>query len=195
MIAHPLTLSGTLVRLEPLSEGHIAPLMAIAKGTPEGFLYTSTPVSDLEAEAYFGRAFSEREAGRAYAFALLVEGEVVGTSRFSSLEWAHRNCELGFTWLAPHVQGRGVNTESKYLMLRYAFETLALLRVYFYTDTRNKRSQAAIERLGAVYEGTLRAERVMKDGFVRDTRVYSVLQREWPRVKAGLEARLGAGAG
>lgn len=167
--------------------------MAIAKATPEVFLYTSTPTTDAEAEVYFGRAFKERAAGSTYAFALLVGGEVVGTSRFADIRWPHRNCELGFTWLSPQVQGTGVNTESKYLMLSYAFQTLEFLRVYFYTDARNGRSQRALERLGAVYEGTLRAERVMKDGFVRDTRVYSVVQREWPVLRAGLEARLHLG--
>lgn len=167
--------------------------MAIAKANPELYRYTSTPTTDAEAEGYFERAFREREAGRAYPFALLQAGDVVGTSRFAELRPEHRNCELGFTWLSPRVQGTTVNPESKYLMLQHAFEALQLLRVYFYTDTRNVRSQRALERLGATYEGTLRAERVMKDGFVRDTKVYSVLQREWPGVKAGLEARLKSG--
>lgn len=186
-----LVLTGPTVRLEPLAREHVAPLMAIAKAHAEHYRYTSTPTTDAEAEAYFERAFREREAGRAYPFALVREGQVVGTSRLAEVRLDHRNCELGYTWLAPEVQGTGVNPESKYLLLRFAFETLELLRVHFYTDTRNVRSQRALERLGAVYEGTLRAERIMRDGYLRDTKVYAILQREWPGVKATLEARLG----
>ena len=198
MFEHPLVLEGTSVRLEPLAPSHIPDLLAIAEATPEGFRYTSTPTTPAEAEAYFGRAFSERDRGVAYPFVLLGKGEdggeteVVGTSRFADIRLAHRGCELGFTWLAPQVRGTAVNLESKYLMLRHAFEQLDFLRVYFYTDARNTRSQRAILKLGATYEGTLRAERVMQDGFVRDTLLYSVIHSEWADVKAGLEARLAA---
>jgi len=180
------------VRLEPLAPRHIPDLLAIAGATPELYTYTSTPTTPAEAEAYFERAFSERERGVAYPFVLLVENRVVGTSRFADIRVTHRNCELGFTWLEPRVQGTAVNPESKYLMLRHAFEVLDFLRVYFYTDARNARSQRAILKLGAVYEGTLRAERVMQDGFVRDTVVYSVIHSDWAVVKAGLEIRLAA---
>ncbi len=199
MIEHPLVLEGTSVRLEPLAPRHIPDLLAIAGATPEMFRYTSTPTTPAEAEAYFERAFSERERGVAYPFVLLSRGEdgdesekVVGTSRFADIRPVHRGCELGFTWLTPKAQGTAVNLESKYLMLRYAFERLDFLRVYFYTDARNTRSQRAILKLGATYEGTLRAERVMQDGFVRDTLLYSVIHSEWAGVKAGLEARLTA---
>ena len=182
--------------LEPLGTQHIAPLLRIAQGSPEAFRYTSTPTTPEEAKAYFERAFGERERGVAYPFVLLGSdkdgGEVLGTSRFADIRPAHRGCELGFTWLAPQVRGTAVNLESKYLMLRHAFEVMDFLRVYFYTDARNTRSQRAILKLGAVYEGTLRAERVMKDGFIRDTLLYSVIHSDWPDVKAGLEAQLAA---
>jgi RimJ/RimL family protein N-acetyltransferase len=194
-IAHPLYLSGAAVTLVPLEAQHIAPLMQIAQASPERFRYTSTPTTPAEADAYFGRAFREREQGRAYPFALLAGGEVVGTSRYADISYANRNCELGFTWLAPPVQGGSVNVESKYLLLRHAFETLDFLRVYFYTDARNAQSRRAIEKLGAHYEGTLRAERVMKDGHIRDTLLFSVIHSEWPVVKKGLEARLAARLG
>ncbi len=190
-VRHPLTLTGRLVALEPLAEVHTGPLLEIATTAPEHYRFTSTPTTSAEAERYFGRVFRERDAGTAYPFAVLVGGEVVGTSRYADIRAAHRNCELGFTWLAPHVQGTHVNLESKYLMLRYAFEDLGFLRVYFYTDARNERSQRAIRKLGAVYEGTLRAERVMKDGFIRDTLLFSIIHTDWPEVKRNLEARLG----
>lgn len=189
-LRHPLVLTGRVVTLEPLEPRHIAALRRIAEARPQDFLYTSTPTNDDEAEAYFARAFSEREAGLAYPFVILLGGRVVGTSRYAALEHTNRNCEIGFTWLDPQVRGTAVNLETKYLMLAHAFEVLAFLRVYLYTDARNERSQRAIRKLGAVYEGTLRAERVMKDGFVRDTQVFSILSHEWPEVKRGLEVRL-----
>ncbi len=180
------------MRLEPLGEEHLGPLLEIATANPEVYRFTSTPTTAAEAEAYFARAFRERDAGTAYPFVLLVDGQIVGTSRYSSLNTANRNCELGFTWLAPSAQGTAVNLESKYLMLTYAFETLDLLRVYFYTDARNTRSERAIRKLGAVFEGTMRAERVMKDGHIRDTLLFSVIYSDWPEVKRGLETQLSA---
>ncbi len=110
-----------MVTLEPLEAVHIAPLLAISKASPELYRYTSAPTTDAEAEVYFAKAFGERKAGVAYPFALLVGGKVVGTSRYADIRVAHRNCELGFTWLAPQFQGTGVNIESKYVMLQYAF--------------------------------------------------------------------------
>ncbi len=189
-LRHPLVLRGRVVTLEPLEMRHIVPLMGIAEAHPQDFVYTSTPTNDDEAKAYFDRAFSEREAGLAYPFVILLGERVVGTSRYAAADRSNRNCEIGFTWLDPQVRGTAVNLETKYLMLGHAFEVLEFLRVYLYTDARNVRSQRAIRKLGAVYEGTLRAERVMKDGFVRDTQVFSILSHEWPEIKRGLEARL-----
>lgn len=194
-IAQPLVLSGSSVTLVPLEAAHVAPLMQIAQASPERFRYTSTPTTPAEADAYFGRVFREREQGLAYPFVLLSGGAVVGTSRYADISYPNRNCELGFTWLAPSVQGSAVNLESKYLLLRHAFEALDFLRVYFYTDARNVQSQRAIQKLGAHYEGTLRAERVMKDGHIRDTLLFSVIHSEWPEVKKGLEARMTARLG
>ena len=189
-ISHPLVLPGRVVRLEPLGEEHLGPLLEIATANPELYRFTSTPTTEAEAEAYFARAFCERDAGTAYPFVLLVDNQIVGTSRYSSLNTSNRHCELGFTWLAPSVQGTAVNLESKYLLLTYAFETLDLLRVYFYTDARNERSAHAIRKLGATFEGTMRAERVMKDGHIRDTLLFSIIYSEWPAVKRGLETQL-----
>lgn len=195
-VQHPLTLTGRVVVLEPLAEVHLGPLIALGKATPEVYRFTSTPTTDAAAEAYFSRAFHERDAGTAYPFAVrhLASGDVIGSSRLYKLDYGNRNCEIGFTWFAPAVHGGGVNLESKYLMLRYAFETLTFLRVQFHTDARNVRSQKAILKLGAVYEGTLRAERVMKDGFIRDSMLFSIIYSDWPDVKRNLEARLGVTA-
>ena len=194
MISHPLVLEGRVVRLEPLAEQHIGPLMDIAKATPDLFKYTSTPVTDEQAEDYFARAFKERDEGRAYLFTLVYkpEDKIVGTSRFADIVQRHRNAELGFTWLTPDVQGTSVNVESKYLMLQHAFEALELLRVHIITDTRNSRSQRAIRALGAQYEGTLRAHHVAKGGYIRDTMVFSIIRSDWAHVKAHLEGRIEA---
>lgn len=193
---HPLTLRGRAVALEPLAEVHLEPLLAIAAVAQEHYRFTSTPTTPAEAEAYFSRAFRERGAGAAYPFAVrqVASDEIVGSSRFYKLDYANRGCEIGFTWFAPRVFGSGVNLESKYLMLCYAFDTLDFLRVQFLTDTRNTRSQRAILKLGAVYEGTLRAERIMKDGFVRDSMLFSIIHTDWPEVKRNLETRLGLAA-
>ena len=195
-IEHPLTLTGRLVVLEPLAEAHFEPLLEIAMAAPEHYRFTSTPTTPVEAERYFGQAFRERDAGTAYPFAVRhrASGELVGSSRLYKLDYGNRSCEVGFTWFAPAVHGSGVNLESKYLMLRYVFDSLDFLRVQFHTDARNLRSQKAILKLGAVYEGTLRAERVMKDGFIRDSMLFSIIHTDWPDVKRNLEARLGVTA-
>lgn len=185
-------LSGHLVRLEPLAPHHIEPLMAIGKATPEAFKFTSTPVTDAQRDAYFAKALGDAERGSAFPFAVIYQpnGEMVGTTRLTEIFWEHRNCELGYTWFMPRYQGVGVNAESKCLLLGYAFDTLELLRVQLRTDARNLQSQAAIKRLGAVYEGTLRKHMIVKEGFIRDSMVFSIVDTEWPRVKEGLEARI-----
>lgn len=191
-VPHPTVLEGKLVRLEPLAPEHIEPLMKISKAWPEEYELTSTPVTDKQAEAYFATAFAEREAGHAYPFTifLLSSGEPIGSSRFADIRWRHRNCELGYTWFRPDMYRSGVNIESKLLMLTAAFETLSWVRVQIHTDTRNERSQRAIESLGAVFEGVLRRHMIVKGDFIRDTKVYSVVDLDWPRVKERLIDRL-----
>lgn len=185
-------LEGRLVRLEPLAERHLPPLVAIALAHPEEYRLTSTPASAAAADAYFGRVFAQRAAGTAHPVAVVLRdgGRVVGTSRLSEVELGHRRCELGFSWLDPACFGTGVNVESKLLLLAFAFERLAMHRVQIHTDTRNLRSQRAIEALGARQEGVLRRHQVAKDGYVRDTVVYGITDLDWPEVRARLEGRL-----
>jgi len=192
MVPHPTILTGQVVRLEPLEKHHIAPLMSIALASPEEYRFTSTPVNEQQQELYFAQAFSERQEGRTYPFVVLdaTSGEILGSTRFADFRRQHRNCEIGYTWFTPRVFGSAVNVECKYLMLRYAFEDLALLRVQIHTDTRNTRSQRAIRALGARYEGVLRRHMITKDGFVRDTMVFAVTDLDWPAVEARLRERL-----
>lgn len=180
------------MRLEPLTEAHLPPLEAIASAAPQEFRLTSTPVTKAEAKTYFGLVFGQREHGTAYPVAVLLRssGRVVGTSRLTEIHEGHRRCELGFSWYDPALFRSGVNVESKLLLLRFAFETLGMHRVQIHTDTRNVRSQRAIEALGAKQEGVLRRHQVAHDGVVRDTVVYAITDLDWPEVSVLLRDRL-----
>lgn len=191
-VPHPTVLEGRLIRLVPLDREHMDPLMRISTGAPEEYRFTSTPVSEQQAAAYFATAFSERDAGRAYPFAVLSApgNEVIGSTRLADIRWQHRNCELGYTWFRPDLLRSGVNIESKLLLLGLAFDTLGFVRVQIHADTRNERSRRAIEALGAVREGELRRHMITKDGYIRDTVVYSIVDLEWPAVRSRLRERL-----
>jgi N-acetyltransferase len=192
VISEPVILSGHTVRLEPLQPEHVPALFEIACSHPDEFALTSTPTTEAQRDSYFKRVFTERDAGLAYPFVML-EAEtktVIGTTRYADIRWHHRNCELGFTWFDPRYFGTAVNTESKLLMLTHLFEELQFLRVQINTDVRNLRSQRAIEAMGATFEGTLRRNQVTKDGHIRDTKVYSIVDSDWPVVKHNLLARL-----
>jgi RimJ/RimL family protein N-acetyltransferase len=193
-VPHPTVLEGRLIRLVPLAQQHFEPLLRISSATPHEYSLTSTPVTAEQAEGYFSTAIEERDAGRAYPFTVMLapSGEIIGSTRLADIRWQHRNAELGYTWFRPDLHRTGVNVESKLLMLSLAFEKLELIRVQIHTDTRNVRSQRAIEALGAAREGTLRRHMITKDGFVRDTAVYSVVDLEWPDVRSRLLARLSA---
>jgi RimJ/RimL family protein N-acetyltransferase len=131
-------------------------------------------------------------AGRYVAWATVdrASGRAIGSTRFGDISPADGRLEIGWTWIAPSYQRTAANTEAKLLQLRYAFDDLGATRVALKTDGRNVRSQAAIERLGAVREGVLRRHMRLPDGFIRDTVYYSILAEEWPAVRDRLEERL-----
>lgn len=176
----------------PLETRHIPALFAIAESEPQRYRFTSTPVTPEQRDAYFGRALADRDAQRAYPFTVLTAdgGRILGTTRLTDVNAQHRNAELGYTWFHRDVVGTAVNSESKLLLFRFAFETLKLIRVEIHADTRNERSQSAIRAVGGIYEGVLRRHQVTKDGFVRDTMVFSVVDQDWPAAEAKLIARL-----
>jgi N-acetyltransferase len=202
----PVTLENTFVRLEPLSEAHISPLLEIAQRAPEAYTLTSVPPTLEGMTAYVNTAMGARASGRALPFATVDQrsGRVVGSTRLGNLEfWAwmpgHPNAktdgtpdaaEIGWTWLAPEAQRTPVNTAAKLLMLEFAFETWCVRRVTLKTDARNERSRNAIERIGASFEGILRSHLPAADGGVRDSAMFSLLQTEWSGAKARLEAML-----
>ena len=192
----PLVLAGSVVRIEPLTERH-APDLLTAADDPNIWTYLPAyqPKSLGDMQAWISDALSCAAGGEQIPFAIvmLTNERAVGSTRFLEIRRDARALEIGWTWLATPVQRSAVNTECKLLLLRHAFEALGALRVQFKTDRRNLRSQRAIERLGAVKEGTLRKHRINHDGFVRDSVYYSIVDDEWPTVKARLLQRLAQG--
>lgn len=192
-------LHGKRVKLEPFIQEHIPALLKIGQDTPAEFQLTSTPVNQAEADAYYGVALKARAAGTAFPFTISLQatGELVGMSRFNSLDFGNRNTEIGYTWFRPDQYGTATNVETKLLMLGFAFEQLLLHRVSLRTDVDNHRSRQAILALGAREEGVMRRHMLKRDGSLRDTVVYAITDLDWPEVKAHnlrrLERKLAAG--
>lgn len=187
-----VVLEGRHVRLEPLAERHLPGLAAFAFD-PDLWRYTVEHIAcDADLRRWFAAARADAATGRVLPFATLegAGGTVVGSTRFGNYEPAHARVEIGWTFVAPDWQRTAVNTEAKLLMLRHAFETLGCRRVELKTDALNARSRAAIERLGAREEGTLRRHTMTNSGRVRDTVYYSILDDEWPAVRERLARRL-----
>jgi RimJ/RimL family protein N-acetyltransferase len=188
----PVTLAGEHVVLEPLALEHEAALVrAAADGELWKLWYTTVPAPG-ETRAYLEAALAMREDGRAMPFAVrdAASGEIVGSTRFLNIEAAHRRLEIGATWYAKRVQRTALNTESKLLLLGHAFETLEAIAVEFRTHFMNHASRAAIARLGAKQDGILRNHQLGRDGVVRDTVVFSIIENEWPAVRANLRFKL-----
>jgi RimJ/RimL family protein N-acetyltransferase len=190
MSFEPVTLSGHYVRLEPLVERHRETLRPAAQNPRIWVLTTSAFGAAFD--AYFDGALKRAEAGieRPFAVRLLDEDRLVGSTRFMNIEAAHKRLEIGATWYDPTVWAGMVNPECKLLLMGHVFETLKWNRVEYKTDARNQRSREAILRLGATQEGILRKHMVLADGHVRDSVYFSIVDSEWPDVKAGLERRL-----
>jgi N-acetyltransferase len=199
------TLFGDFVRLEPLSREHIPGLAAAGSIDRSFYHWTSVPRNELEAAGYVEAALAMQNAGNAVPFATIraQDGVVIGSTRFWNLEhwpWPRDHprhngpvldaCEIGHTWLAASAIRTAANTEAKLLMLTHAFEAWQVLRVSLHTDARNQRSRAAIERLGAKFEGLLRAHRMAADYTARDSARFSIVAAEWPSVRQRLRGRL-----
>jgi N-acetyltransferase len=190
------TLENQIAKLEPLGEHHIPALLEIAQSTPpEIYALTTVPRTLEGMTAYVQTAIQARETKNAVPFATTASGVVVGCTRFGNLEyWAWDKktanpdaAEIGWTWLAPSVQRTKVNTSAKLVMLEFAFESWGVQRVTLKTDARNERSRNAILRIGASFEGILRAHMPSSDGGTRDTAMYSILATEWTEVKQRLQ--------
>jgi N-acetyltransferase len=187
-----ITLQGRHVRLEPLSLAHLDDLCDV--GLDESlWRWTVADVRTREdLRAYCETALAEEARGESLPFTLIecASSRAVGSTRFGNIALAHGRVEIGWTWVAAAWQRTAINTEAKLLLLTHAFEALGCTRVELKTDALNVKSRAAILRIGATEEGTLRRHTRTARGRIRDTVYFSILDNEWPRVRAGLEERL-----
>lgn len=185
------TLTGRHVTLRPLERADRDGLIAVASAGDLWDTFYANVAQLKDADRWLDAAFEQQDYGRARLFAVCdPSGRVVGTTRFMRMSEGHRRLEVGGTFYAKAVQRTGVNTEAKLLLLAHAFDVLACQCVQIRTDVLNMRSQAAIERLGAKRDGVLRGHQIVA-GRLRDTVVYSILDREWPGVKQNLQFLLG----
>jgi N-acetyltransferase len=187
----PCVLEGKFVRLEPLRPEHAPGIWEAAKSTDwEWFLGPLRTREDVDVRIAEGVAAEGR--GEAYAFAvrMLGDGRILGSTSYLTVVPRHKRAEIGSTWYSKDVWGTAVNPECKFLLLRHAFERWGAVRIQLGTDSRNLHSQRAILKLGAKFEGTLRNHGIRPDGSVRDAKLYSIINAEWPEVKAKLVSRI-----
>jgi RimJ/RimL family protein N-acetyltransferase len=186
----PVTLEGSIVRLEPLSLDHVPGLADVAL-EPAIWRWTiARPTNEAELRGWAETAIAARSAGAELPFATIdrASGRPIGSSRYMNVALDHRRLEIGWTWVGTAFQRTGANREAKLLMLSHAFDTLGCRRVEFKTDALNEKSRTALLGIGAQFEGIFRNHMVMPDGRMRDSAYYSVIDSEWPDVRAALEA-------
>lgn len=192
----PALLEGELVRLEPISPEHEDGLWEASRDPRTWqWLNIVQPQTRAELHAYLGEALANQANGTELPFVTVrrEDERVVGSTRYLALRPEHRSLEIGWTWLTPEVWATGINVEAKLLMLEHAFERLGCLRVELKTDARNERSRGAMAALPAQFEGVHRKAMLVRGGQRRDSAWYSVIDDEWPEVRANLLRRLGRG--
>ena len=188
MNVEPVTLRGSVVRLEPLTIDH-APALALVGLEADLWRWIPTALTTAdEMRHYVLTALDEQRRGVAVPFAIVdrASDQVIGSTRYANIAPAHRRLEIGWTWLTSSHQRTGANTEAKLLLLTHAFETLGAHRVELKTDALNEKSRKAIARIGATEEGTFRRHMITASGRVRDTVYFSIIDTEWPGIKARL---------
>ncbi|MFD4836707.1 GNAT family N-acetyltransferase [Achromobacter sp. NPDC058515] len=188
----PVTLSGDIVRLEPLAAGHAIALAQIGLH-PELWRLQPEPVSTQEdMQRYVDRALGGQRDGACLPFVIVQQstGQIIGATRYMDIALAHKRLEIGGTWLTPASQRSGANTEAKFLLLQHAFETIGIMRVVFKTELSNTQSRQAILRIGGVEEGVFRKHLIAQSGRARDMVYFAILDEDWPSVKARLLARM-----
>ena len=192
MIVTPVVLEGRHVRLEPLAKEHLAELARVGLDE-ELWRWIPVPVRTAEELAeYIETALEEQKRGVSLPFAQIEKatGRAIGSTRYGNIDRTHHRVEIGWTWVAREWQRSAVNTEAKYLLLRHAFETLGCIRVELKTDSLNERSRVAILRIGAKEEGIFRNHMITSSGRLRHSVYFSIVDSEWPTVKARLESLL-----
>ena len=186
----PVVLQGKHARLEPMTEAHAPALAEIGIGQPfwDFMVYGQiNTLDDMRNWVLDILARADKGTDLPFIVIHLASGRVAGATRYLNIMPNDRGLEIGGTWYGPEFQRTAVNTECKYLLLKHAFETLGCIRVQLKTDSRNERSQKAIERIGAVKEGVLRNHMILPDGHYRHSVYYSILDTEWTQVKERLE--------
>ena len=192
MVVEPVTLQGQHVRLEPLKMEHFDPLWSVGQD-PELWKWTPYQINTAEKmRTYMRAALDGQELGVALPFVTVWQAtdEIVGSTRFGNIDAPNHRVEIGWTWIGKPWQRTPANTEAKLLMLQHAFEVWHCIRVEFKTDVLNERSRAAILRLGAQEEGIFRHHIITDSGRLRDTVYFSIIDDEWPDVKARLQTLL-----
>jgi RimJ/RimL family protein N-acetyltransferase len=192
MIVEPVVLEGRLVRLEPLCMDHLPALAEVAFAPAIWQWMPMHVTSEPALRLWMEQALDHAAAGRALPWVTWNKaiGRIIGATRYMEIDARNRGLEIGGTWLAPAYQRSGINVEAKYLQLSHAFEELGAVRVSFKTHHNNLQSQTAIAALGAKPEGVFRNHMIMPDGSFRHSVWYSIVQEEWPELKAGLEGRM-----
>jgi N-acetyltransferase len=189
----PQRLEGPKALIIPLDASHTDGLYETAQDESIWKYYTFLEMKTKERfREFINHSLEKMADGSEFTFTFIDKGSgiMIGGSSFLDISYENRSLEIGRTWIAPRLQGTGFNTEVKYLMLSYCFETLKLGRVFFKTDSGNERSKAAIQKIGAVYEGTLRNHMIREDGSYRHSVYYSIIDSEWAKVKSDLEKKL-----
>ena len=193
MVVEPVRLDGRIVRLEPMEDRHRPGLMAAGLADPAIWRWTIEWIDAPDAlETYLAAAERARDDGTQLPFVTIDQrsDEVIGSSRFFGIDHRNWNLEIGYTWLMPSHQRGGANLEAKLLQLTHAFETLGCRRVQFKTDSLNDKSRNALLGIGATFEGILRNQMISQGGRMRHSAYYSIIDEEWPRVKAHIQGRL-----
>ena len=191
-IQHPVMLEGEKVKLIPLEHGHIDALTAIGKQEQIWQYMSINGAEGDRLQQHLKSAILKRGTGEQYPFTVIDKqtGGIIGSTLLHSMYPEYRKLEIGWTWYAPGYWRTGYNRECKLLMLTYCFEVLGTIRVQLVTDENNERSRTAIQGIGATFEGILRNERIRANGAYRNTAMYSIIEAEWPMVKAALQAKL-----
>jgi N-acetyltransferase len=187
----PIVLSGKHVRLEPMAQAHAGALLEAGKELD--WEWMPLRLSTKEAMVRFiSEALAAQEKGHVLPFTVFSQndGSVIGSTRYMDIQPSNKGVEIGWTWYARKVWGTSVNPESKYLLLKRAFEDWKAIRVQLKTDSNNVHSQRAIIKLGALFEGKLRNHMIRLDGTYRDSMMYSIIKSEWPGVKKKLLQRI-----
>ena len=188
-----LILEDERLLLRPLVQADVANLASFVKDEPTLWKYALTPIkTEQEFEQYIATAVEARQLKSAYPFIVFdkLQNKYVGSTRFYDIQLNNSSTQFGYTWYSESTWGTGLNEHCKLLLLEFAFETIGFERVEFRADNRNKRSIAAMQKIGCTVEGILRNHLPTSDGTRRDSIVLSMLKEEWPRIKAGFLARI-----